>query len=349
MSTDFETGGQLYSIAARAPWRERLAQRWSGRRDRALVLRDRDGEYHLAGRRNRVLSATTKLSMDLGIADDDHEQSPPGRRRYDSAFHVRLDERTGSVPISLPGPYEREPHDVHVRWWVHDPVEVLRARTSEGWPLVRRDVSRLVSQIFERHRSVGRRVTPAEMLAELAEPRHLPGTGLLHHAVDVRERDEEREVRLGAADDPGPPESWADIDKEAYAFCVRAVQDGPVSLAALWLVRHPDQVSDVLNWSVGHADLLRGETTWQDEMAGLLGTLSIEEREELSELVRDRLTALGRKVPGRPTGTVPSGTTTAPRPGGPGAESGSRRAPYPAMPGARPNGWDPRTVRGGGR
>ncbi|WP_338320666.1 hypothetical protein, partial [Streptomyces lonarensis] len=330
------TSAPLFTLAARSPWRERVAQRWASRRDRALVLRDRDGGYHLAGG-NRSPSATTKPQPGIGIdGEDDFSYSAPGGFRYDAAFYVRLDEAAGTLPISLPGAHQRESHDVHIRWWVRNPVEVVRSRTTDGWSVVRGQAVAAVREVFERYRTAGRHVSPAELLSQLSDPRELHDTGLTYHAVEVRERDDEREVRLGAGDDTGPPASWAEIDKEAYAFCLRAVRDGPASLAALWLVRHPDQVREVLDWSVAHAELLRGETTWQNEMAGMLGTLSAEEQGELSEVVRDRLAALGRPVPGAPA----PGAGAGPGPGGgagpsdPGAGSGGTRAPYPAKAGA---------------
>ncbi|MBW1604382.1 hypothetical protein JJV70_20205 [Streptomyces sp. JJ66] len=53
MTVDDQT--LLYRDATHAPWREILRQRWSGRRDRALVLRDAHGDHVLlgAGRRSR--------------------------------------------------------------------------------------------------------------------------------------------------------------------------------------------------------------------------------------------------------------------------------------------------------
>lgn len=39
-------------------------------------------------------------------------------------------------------------------------------------------------------------------------------------------------------------------------------------------------------------------TDWQEEMASLLGTLTDQERKEISSILRDRIAALGRQVPG---------------------------------------------------
>jgi hypothetical protein len=46
-----EDNRPVYTLAPHAPWREILRQRLSGRRDRALVLRDREGAHHVLGTR----------------------------------------------------------------------------------------------------------------------------------------------------------------------------------------------------------------------------------------------------------------------------------------------------------
>ncbi|MBR7677893.1 hypothetical protein KDA82_33895, partial [Streptomyces daliensis] len=52
----------VYSEAAHAPWREILRHRFSGRRDRALVLRDTSGALHvLAARRGDRTGADAVL------------------------------------------------------------------------------------------------------------------------------------------------------------------------------------------------------------------------------------------------------------------------------------------------
>lgn len=91
--------------------------------------------------------------------------------------------------------------------------------------------------------------------------------------------------------------SCAGITGRADAIGEALLANGPVSLAGLCLVRYPDQVSQVLAWSVRNPGLVREETDWQEEMAGLLGKLTPQEQQELSELLRDRLVSLGRHVP----------------------------------------------------
>lgn len=54
MTTD--SNQPVYAPAAHAPWREILRHRWSGRLDRALVLREHSGAYRVLGSRKRAPS-----------------------------------------------------------------------------------------------------------------------------------------------------------------------------------------------------------------------------------------------------------------------------------------------------
>jgi hypothetical protein len=70
-------------------------------------------------------------------------------------------------------------------------------------------------------------------------------------------------------------------------------------LAALWLLRHSDQVRQALDWAVDHQELLSPpRTDGQEELAALLGVLTEQERKELSCLLCDRIASLGCPVPG---------------------------------------------------
>ncbi|MFJ7278759.1 hypothetical protein [Kitasatospora sp. NPDC098663] len=281
----------VYARATQAPWREILRHRWSGRRDRALVLLDRDGLYHQVGHRRRAR------------ADEDPDLEGPvavraGLRGFDDAYLVELDERSGTRAVGLSTPYGTKSVDVHVLWWVHDAVNAVRARTVRGWLPVRKDLEQRLRQLKEQFATTGHGLTEAELMHYLATPHLLPHCGLGYRVTDVSAREHDAELRLGEPDGADVPYNWMDKSEDEYAFCRRAVQEGPVSLAALWLARHPDQVREVLDWAVGHAELLRGETTWQDQLALMLGKLSEQERQELSRMLRDRLIALGRRVPG---------------------------------------------------
>ncbi|MCZ1006664.1 hypothetical protein [Streptomyces lydicus] len=297
MNTD--TDKPVYALAPQAPWREILRQRWSGRLDRALVLRDRGGVYHVVGARYRSVPPRGAAGFGTGAAEKGAAAFRTRLRGYDSAFHVRLDEYPGTRAVALPTPYGTESVDVQVLWWVHDPLQVVRSRTTHGWFAVRKDLDRRLRHLKEEYGSDRRGLGAPEMMQDLAVPYELPDCGLAYRVTDVCAREDEGELRLGEPGDAGLPGSWTDKSREEYDFCTRAVREGPVSLAALWLVRHPDQVSQVLDWAVNHPGLIRGETNWQDEVAGLLGKLTAQERQELSEMLRDRLAALGRHVPGQ--------------------------------------------------
>ncbi|MFD4659735.1 hypothetical protein ACFWP2_29380 [Kitasatospora sp. NPDC058444] len=281
----------VYTQATRAPWREILRHRWSGRRDRALVLVDRAGMHHQLGER-RPESA--------GVGAAIGAVPRLGLRGFDRAYLVELDERPGVRAVGLRTPYGTESVEIHVLWWVQDAAQVVRTRTGQGWLPVRKDLEGRLRQLNDQFAAAQARLGPEELVQYLAAPYVLPHFGLGYRVTDVLARERGGELRLGAPDATDVPFDWTAKSKEEYAFCRRQVQDGPVALAALWLARKPDEVRDVLDWVVDHAELLRGETTWQDQMALMLGKLTTQEQEELSKVLRDRLVALGRQVPGPP-------------------------------------------------
>ncbi|MFJ7152388.1 hypothetical protein ACIQVT_30055 [Streptomyces sp. NPDC100445] len=279
------TNEPLCARAPHAPWREILRQRWSGRRDRALVLVTVDGAHHVLG--------------DTGSGAGRAAGAPAASLfgSYAGAFHVDLAERPATQPVALVTPYGTEPVDVRLLWWVHDPAQVVRVRAADGWDAVRRDLNQRLRQLEDLCEAEGQVLSASGVTQHLAARCALADAGLSYRVTDVQARDTGGELRLGRAATTEAPFAWTADRREEYQFCLRTVRDGPVSLAALWLLRHPDQVSQVLDWSVRNQNLVRQETTWQDEVAGLLGRLSDEERQELSELLRDRLHALGRRVP----------------------------------------------------
>ncbi|MFJ8622089.1 hypothetical protein ACIRD3_04510 [Kitasatospora sp. NPDC093550] len=308
-----ETDSPVYTQATRAPWREILRHRWSGRRDRVLVLRDRDGHHHQLGARRRSVPEGQGGGSGARV----------GLRGFDRAYLVELDERSNVGAVGLPTPYGTEPLEVDVLWWVHDAAQVVRTGTSRGWRPVRKDLDRRLHQLKEQFAAAGAQLGAHELAQYLAAPCVLSECGLSYRVTDVSAREHGTEPRLG---EPHAANLWIDTSPAEYEFCRRSVQDGPVALAALWLARKPDEVREVLDWAVGHADLLRGETTWQDQLAGMLGTLTAQEQQELSRMLRDRLVALGRKVPG-------------PGPQAPGPEFVKIRS--------QANGWTPGAVPNG--
>ncbi|MEU1283446.1 hypothetical protein [Kitasatospora sp. NPDC005856] len=281
----------VYTQATRAPWREILRHRWSGRRDSALVLVDRAGMHHQLG-------PSRPRPADVG--EDGGSARRLGLSGFDRAYLVKLDERPGLRTVGLPTPYGTESVEVHVLWRVHDAAQVVRTGTSRGWLPVRKDLDRRLRQLREQFAAAQSRLGPDQLLQYLAAPYVLPHFGLSYRVTDVSEREHGNELRLGAPDATDMPFDWMAKSQEEYAFCRRSVQDGPLALAGLWLARKPDEVRDVLDWVVNHADLLRGETTWQDQMALMLGKLTTQEQEEISKVLRDRLVSLGRHIPGPP-------------------------------------------------
>ncbi|MFF7592387.1 hypothetical protein ACFZCK_33415 [Kitasatospora purpeofusca] len=289
-----------YVRAAHAPWREILGHRWSGRRDRALVLCDRDGHLRRAGRtRHR-----------FGAENDTPVEGRAGLWGYESAYLVQLDERPALRAVGFPTPYGTEPFDVHVLWWVHDPVQVVRTRTVRGWFPVRKDLEQRLRHLYEQHAAAGQSLGAPGVMQYLAAPHLMVDCGLGYRVTEVSARENTAELQFGnSGGAAGPPRGWHEWSREEYEFCRRQVQDGPVALAALWLARKPEEIRQVLDWTVDHADLLRGTTDWQDAVAGLLGKLTVQEQQELSRLLRDRLLALGRPVPGpQPPPSVGYGT-----------------------------------------
>lgn len=302
MNTDSDK--PVYARAPRAPWREILRQRWSGRLDRALVLQDQGGAYHLGKRRHRHAPTYETAPFETSEMAEG-SVGPRGKLRgYNRAFLVELDERTGTRPVALPTHHGAESVDMRVLWWVHDPVQAVRSRTTHGWLPVRKDIDRRLRHLEEVHEATGHGLSVLEMMPTLSMPHELADCGLTYRVNDISAREEVGELRLGAPGEATLAYSWNETSLEEYEFCKRAVQDGPASLAALWLVRHPDHVNQVLDWVVNHSDLLKGETDWQDQVAGMLGQLTAQEQQELSEMLRDRLVALGRHVPGQQTSEV---------------------------------------------
>ncbi|WP_399087822.1 hypothetical protein ACGH2B_11935 [Streptomyces sp. BBFR2] len=286
----------VYTQAPHAPWREILRHRWSGRRDRALVLCDREGGYHVlsAARRRWRPRGLTALPA-VGVL---RESAPPVRMRggYENAFHVRLTEESGTRDVGLPTEYGTELVDVHATWWVHDPEQVVRTRTRYGWDTVRKDLERRLQHLHAAYEAEGRRLDTPHVLHHLSGTSTLDGTGLSYRVTDVSPRAVPGELRLGRGAETGVPLSWSAHTTADYEFCLRAVRNGPATLAALWLVRRPDEIERVLNWTVDHPELVHPRAGG-DGVAAVLGQLSEQELQALAEVLRHRITALGHEAP----------------------------------------------------
>ncbi|MFR9726336.1 hypothetical protein ACL02R_23665 [Streptomyces sp. MS19] len=280
----------VFAASAHTPWLEIIGHRLSGRSDRALVLLDRDGRYSVRWPRAR---RKTALPADTGT-----ERPVPRRPAagYDSAFHVLIAEQHATRAIRLPGNYgPAEAADVRVTWWVHDPAQLVRTGTAYGWPVISRNLGARLRSLENAYTTSRRALGPDDVAYHLSSPIELPDCGLTYRVAHVHPRDVDSELLLAQPGGAGYPADWSADHREQYSFYTEAIRSGPVALAALWLLRKPDEIRNVLDWRVSNGHLVREETDWQDEMAGLLGKLSEEEREEISKLLRDRLLIIGRR------------------------------------------------------
>ncbi|GGZ37198.1 hypothetical protein GCM10010387_34130 [Streptomyces inusitatus] len=284
---------QLYSRTDRRPWREIFGYKWLTKSDSSLVVRDFDGRYFMLGRRGDPVDSGGPAAM----IDDAPE--PSLRGDYADSFRVDVTEHVDSRAVGIPTVYGTESVDVWVSWWVHDPVQVVRTRTMYGWHQIRTHLSGILRQLADAQTEAGSGLGAPEIMRHLGVTQRMAEAGLSYRVFDIRLRDSGEELLLGQQENEWVRFSWTNDRRGEYDFCLQALRAGPVSLAALWLLRHPDQVQQVLDWSVGHQDLLGpAHTDWQEELASLLGTLTDQERKEISSILRDRIAALGRQVPG---------------------------------------------------
>ncbi|MDT0449914.1 hypothetical protein [Streptomyces hesseae] len=288
-----DSAERLYYRTARSPRWEIVGHRWSASRDWALVLRDATGEYFVLGRRGDPDDAGGYVPM------PDEAAAPPLRGHYTDGFRVDVTEHVDTRAIGLPTVYGTESVELWVSWWVHDPVRVVRTKTVHGWHVIRTYLTTALRHLAETQAVAGNGLGAPEIMQHLGVPQRLEEAGLSYRVFDVRLRDNGEELLLGQGENEGVRYSWTTSRRGEYEFCLQALHAGPASLAALWLLRHPDQVRQVLDWAVDHQDLLSPPLTdWQEELASLLGTLTDQERKEISYLLRDRISALGRPVPG---------------------------------------------------
>ncbi|MFI5470487.1 hypothetical protein ACIA6D_09700 [Streptomyces cacaoi] len=84
----------------------------------------------------------------------------------------------------------------------------------------------------------------------------------------------------GVATGAGPtlPPVFGEAHREAYRFYREVVAGGPADLAAFWLLQHPEQARDVLDWTVTHRELLTDRDGWERTLAATLQGLTKEDR-----------------------------------------------------------------------
>ncbi|MEU6623663.1 hypothetical protein ABZ926_23230 [Streptomyces litmocidini] len=98
---------------------------------------------------------------------------------------------------------------------------------------------------------------------------------------------------------PEPPQAadmpfvWGDERRAAYRFYREAVAQGPYSLAGLWLLHHPDQAREVLDWTVQNRSLLGDQAEWERSLVALLQGLSAEDRGFIGVKLAELLSGMG--------------------------------------------------------
>ncbi|WP_424210782.1 hypothetical protein ACN20G_01045 [Streptomyces sp. BI20] len=266
---------------SRAPWREIISYRWSCPRDRALVLTNHVGESFVLGR------SGDPEAPDAAETSPEASGAPPLTGRYASAHTVFTAPRVHSRRIGLPSPRGPERVDLWVSWWVHDPVRLVLSRTVGGWFHVRDHLTRELRHLAERHAASGRTLTAGELARHFAAPLRIGEVGLGYRLVDVRGPEDGEDLDLVGEGTPAPF-AWRNVSREEFEFCLRVLREGPLSLTALWLTSRPEEVQEVLRWSVEHAKVL-APADGQGQVAELLAQLSPQERAALSGLLRERV------------------------------------------------------------
>jgi hypothetical protein len=265
-----------------SPIRSLLRHRLSSRVDRALVFLSPEGE-------------DDRVAHPRGAGACFHR--PPSlsmvwRKVFDRVCWVSLVEYDATVNVAArtAGPVQPTAGRP-VTWRVFDPVTAARRR------LPAQDVPSWIAYDMER------RAVDSGRGEE-----HAPGTQ--ESAVDpVEARDMEWPVpevgiayRLLPQSAPPLPESstgpavppqWTDEQNAAYRFYRGVVAQGPHDLAALWLLHHPDQARDVLEWTVENRNLLSEKAAWEQSLVALLQGLDTADRCFVGVKVAEVLRGLG--------------------------------------------------------
>lgn len=106
-------------------------------------------------------------------------------------------------------------------------------------------------------------------------PRRIEGSGLTYWFLDPPAA---FLPTSGPGAAPTLPSGFGEVHREAYRFYREVVAGGPVGLAALWLLHHPEEAKDVLDWTVTHRGLLSDRNDWEHTLAAALQSLTSEDR-----------------------------------------------------------------------
>ncbi|MFP8904950.1 hypothetical protein [Streptomyces atacamensis] len=243
----------------------------------------------------RIGSQTERAMVFLSGHGDDRLEPPRGgdfwgyprpvlhevrRGEFLTALWVSLAERRSwiEVPRRTIAPSPRPASRYEVAWKIGDPVVAARRGvTEEG-------VSHLIAQ------HAGAHATPPRAPDPLKQPPPHHGTVQVEPPGRARSIDEAGIVYwfldppagflTGPGTEGGPtlPPVFGEAHREAYRFYREVVTGGPADLAAFWLLQHPEQAREVLDWTVAHRDLLIERDGWERTLAAALQGLTREDR-----------------------------------------------------------------------
>lgn len=189
---------------------------------------------------------------------------------------VSLVERRLPVDVLRRPPQAPAQHEVV--WKVSDPVAAARAGLTEerAEQLVREHIDGQASApgTADPLRKPPRHLATAAV-APPGQPLAIEGWGLTYWFLGPPAG------LLPAGGGEGPPVlpvGFGEAHREAYRFYREVVSNGPVGLAALWLLHRPEEARDVLDWTVAHRDLLSDPQSWERSLAATLRSLTPEDR-----------------------------------------------------------------------
>jgi hypothetical protein len=212
-----------------------LRSRFSGRIDGAYVFLSDDGQLRLAMPRRRQLRGTVRPRL----------RDATGRR-YEQMFRVHLAEQHGMYLLEVGGVTSpRLIAELQLGWRVHDPVQVVRRRLIDATQLVHHDVRERIEAVLAR--TSAQHDLPVDVVNdELRDPRALPDAGVTYWVGHVALQPEAGEVSRGRS--LAGPMGWSQMQREDFEFFKGLIEEGPTSLAALWLAQDPGEVRAVLDW-----------------------------------------------------------------------------------------------------
>ncbi|MEU3147602.1 MULTISPECIES: hypothetical protein [unclassified Streptomyces] len=265
-----------------SPIRALLGRRFSSRVDRALVFLSPEGEHRVAHPHGEVVCHHRPPSLAM-----------VWRRAFDHVFWVSLLEYDTAVHLpdrTADGRLQPSAGRT-AAWRVTDPVAAARNR------LRPQDVSSWIAYDLVRHGRLA--AGPAHLENSMSGGTVAPDRvwGPEHEVLEIGIAYRLRSVIVPPSADsaaaPVTPATWGEEQRSAYRFYREAVGQGPHSLAALWLLRHPDQAPEVLDWTVRNQSLLEDRTSWESSLVALLQGLNGHDRAFIGVKVAEILGDLG--------------------------------------------------------